>query len=1216
MSNQEEPPPKASNQTTPRASLPSLMQSVIPSLPWEKNSTPTASSSTQPTTNTPTRSWNPYKLTSAGETYENPTTQGATDNMARNTSLFRSPPSERSISTASSVVSNTDVSDELALEIVDAKREVSNAKHLLTRARIKKVDEEEMTKLLLDLEDAEHRVQDLRMRREREKITARMKKEGKMAELGSERPAQGSPTAPVKQEPVGTTTGLVLHEELSNHPTFRHESTQRRPQETSGECNQRQHALHGSSAPGTESTIPAEPSTLAERGMAQRLRMEDAKSYLPETIPDQGIQLTYDLDGTLRATDPRWPEAGAIIFDYPHQLYSRIRRMFAQGNQAYSPLFSPRNNAVSFAAVPPMAQSSPKNTNNQAPAESEMPAGGEGGPPSDDGNGNNGDGNAGDPNRRWGPPIGSQPNGGMGGGGQGGPPGGGNGGPHGGGGPGGPPGGGGPGGPPGGGGGNGSESGHSDVWRSPWQDPWDERNKARGATPFGEVPPEGTTQTEEVFEYIIPEHEGSDLALRERVFTLTARYVAFKLYSKQPVAGDSRNISKMLTNALTALDSYEGEQSVIKLDTFIKGLARLCVAHGLTGPPRILDPYGRWVVTAEDCLRTITLGSNLKGAAKQWYETAVERVPAGFRIGSEAGVFRPSFMEVLRGLFDRFISNAALYDLSKEFKKIRFEPRGGMRQLFADLNNCAIRMPSPPTQYDFKIAITERMPRLIMRLSHQEGITPETSTVNAIMQKAVMVELGMEATQFYGSSLQDTGPTPKKLQVVANARYQIEDHAKMREAEQGRQQKWNKGFAERQAERRTPPKPANSTPNVSRAPRQIRVSRMDRNGSCWACKGFGHFMNDPKCPKRTSKVQFARILEEHEPDDKTTFRISIGEDETEADEPAQDTQEDPYAARLYKEDIDEDGLGQDAQNAFAYEQTYTLNQGDNSRGGARLATTYEPPYIDEDNAEFPHEEGVLDYGEYWRSIQEIPGEEGYFAASVEPKWSKVHKMGMRPRREFEENRCLAAWVSINGIKCFTLFDTGSTANIISPDIATVADVDIFQLKNPVILQLGTKGSRSRINYGCEAEFAFGSKEEPITGRTYIDVANIDRYDMVIGCAFMRKYGVSVDLKNDTIRIEGKAIPTIPAGEEQQELIRRAAKRVVEQSGNEQMKTIREYDVQTFEDYERFEMADSTILEEGMPMGDRPKELEERETVFMTNLEQNTLPTKPNERQSQ
>ncbi|KAL0569948.1 hypothetical protein V5O48_012014 [Marasmius crinis-equi] len=214
--------------------------------------------------------------------HEASTAQTAVDNAAHHTSLFKSPPSELSIGTTLSAASNTDISDELALKIVHAKQNVSNAKHQLTQARIQKADKDTMTKLMLDKGDAEHKLQDLRMQREKEKIQAWMKREGS---------AQGSPTVPIKSETAGATMSAVKNEDPSVTSAMQHQV-----QETSEEYNQGQ---QGFGTPGTESTIPAETTTLAERGMVQQLRMEDAKSYLPETIPDQGVQLTYDLDRML-----------------------------------------------------------------------------------------------------------------------------------------------------------------------------------------------------------------------------------------------------------------------------------------------------------------------------------------------------------------------------------------------------------------------------------------------------------------------------------------------------------------------------------------------------------------------------------------------------------------------------------------------------------------------------------------------------------------------------------------------------------------------------------------------------------------------------------------------------------------------------------------------------------------------------------------------------
>jgi len=43
-------------------------------------------------------------------------------------------------------------------------------------------------------------------------------------------------------------------------------------------------------------------------------------------------------------------------------------------------------------------------------------------------------------------------------------------------------------------------------------------------------------------------------------------------------------------------------------------------------------------------------------------------------------------------------------------------------------------------------------------------------------------------------------------------------------------------------------------------------------------------------------------------------------------------------------------------------------------------------------------------------------------------------------------------------------------------------------------------------------------------REYVDIANFDRYDMIIGTLFMRTHKVILDFMNDTIRIEEQSIP--------------------------------------------------------------------------------------------
>ncbi|KAJ8089708.1 hypothetical protein PM082_014973 [Marasmius tenuissimus] len=185
----------------------------------------------------------------------------------------------------------------------------------------------------------------------------------------------------------------------------------------------------------------------------------------------------------------------------------------------------------------------------------------------------------------------------------------------------------------------------------------------------------------------------------------------------------------------------------------------------------------------------------------------------------------------------------------------------------------------------------------------------------------------------------------------------------------------------------------------------------------------------------------------------------------------------------------------------------------------------------------------MNFGEYFRSITEQPN--GEKIASVEPKPVRYSRSGKRPERKTAEKRCLAAWVELNGIKAFALFDSGSTADAVSPHFARVAKMRVYQLENPVTLQLGTKGSKSRITYGCTTSYSISPAKQKVEGRDYFDIANVDRYDAVVGTVFMRRHGISLDFGDDTVKMKGSVVPTLSEGEELTELVRRASKRVAD-----------------------------------------------------------------------
>ncbi|KAF5371010.1 hypothetical protein D9615_010010 [Tricholomella constricta] len=170
-----------------------------------------------------------------------------------------------------------------------------------------------------------------------------------------------------------------------------------------------------------------------------------------------------------------------------------------------------------------------------------------------------------------------------------------------------------------------------------------------------------------------------------------------------------------------------------------------------------------------------------------------------------------------------------------------------------------------------------------------------------------------------------------------------------------------------------------------------------------------------------------------------------------------------------------------------------------------------------------------------------------FAANIEPGMGagtrpimikKSTRLLKRPMRKAQERQCFTALVEINGLKAFTLFDSGCTAEAVSPEFAKVAKIKVHQLEEVVPLQLGTKGSRSVINYGMSVPI----KYEAVDVQVYFDIVNLDKYDTIIGVALMRQLEIELDFRHNCVRIGGIPAPTFTVEEETREMARRSALR--------------------------------------------------------------------------
>jgi len=70
------------------------------------------------------------------------------------------------------------------------------------------------------------------------------------------------------------------------------------------------------------------------------------------------------------------------------------------------------------------------------------------------------------------------------------------------------------------------------------------------------------------------------------------------------------------------------------------------------------------------------------------------------------------------------------------------------------------------------------------------------------------------------------------------------------------------------------------------------------------------------------------------------------------------------------------------------------------------------------------------------------------------------------------------------------------------------------------------GSRSTIKYGADVKVQVANT----TTTSYVDVANFDRYDMVIGTPWMRKNKVVLDFIENKITVNGVSIAAIKVRE--------------------------------------------------------------------------------------
>ena len=138
------------------------------------------------------------------------------------------------------------------------------------------------------------------------------------------------------------------------------------------------------------------------------------------------------------------------------------------------------------------------------------------------------------------------------------------------------------------------------------------------------------------------------------------------------------------------------------------------------------------------------------------------------------------------------------------------------------------------------------------------------------------------------------------------------------------------------------------------------------------------------------------------------------------------------------------------------------------------------------------------------------------------KLRKSSKILERPIHSKKETQTFVIMVKVNGQKAVALLDSGCTTDAVTPELTRIAGLKIYKLKEQVLLQLGTRGSQSKINYGTKACIKYG----PVELNQYFNIVNINRYNVTLGTVFMRKHGIILNFKRNQVRIGDRELPTL------------------------------------------------------------------------------------------
>ncbi|XP_006459414.1 hypothetical protein AGABI2DRAFT_116393 [Agaricus bisporus var. bisporus H97] len=559
-----------------------------------------------------------------------------------------------------------------------------------------------------------------------------------------------------------------------------------------------------------------------------------------------------------------------------------------------------------------------------------------------------------------------------------------------------------------------------------------------------------------------------------------------------------------------SIEPYKGSERYGELEDFVTTLSIDMSLKGLGGSE-----------AATDRLRIFTLQYYLAGEAKKYYDRQVVSV--------NRTKYDRTFESVIHAFYDRFVMSTSMHDAREGLKRIRYNSRTGIQGFYDAIMDKAQCMTVHPDDYSLIETFLEGLPEDMRKeLFLNQGLMPEMSKLEDFLSFAMAYESRTKVYSYYSRNLpskfsgdtnyrrnpqqssRNSTPRPHNSQRFATERANTtpKDHTLGPSKPTGPTFSRSK---DRRPERRSTPNASNDRPRHQGSSGPRPQNKSGPSGptpsvKCYSCGG-NHYAN--ACPNK-SKRSFVRaahtvigesasIREANSDDDDVIENSSAKSERTESEYHSSDSEDEEIETEVVESDYsdDDDFLamimdGEDIEVLSDYESdkedTEEVNSSVNTNNLVMAMT----------------------------EVGKEPKAVRFRKVTLKKGKDKI----IRPQLPLGQKQCLASMINVKGIEAWTLWDSGSTTSGMSPSFANVAGIRVNELVDPHILQLGTVGSRSTVNFGTEADLEIGGK----LYTTYLDVANFDRYDMILGTPFMHKYGVLLDFEKSSVMVDGCPIP--------------------------------------------------------------------------------------------